>query len=67
MGPGYEWVRRGGSGEEEFVQGARVRGRGQRAETGTPGGGYTLLLGESVSVAGWHWDPVAVGTEGTAG
>ena len=52
MGPGYEWVRRGGSGEEEFVQGARVRGRGQRAEAGTPGGGYTLLLGESVSVPG---------------
>ena len=47
--------------EREF--GAEGRGRGQ----GAPGGVCTLLLGESVSVAGWHWGPVAVCTEGATG
>ena len=66
-GPGYEWVRRGGTrGKSSFKeQEFSAEGRGQRQ--GAPGSVCTLTLGVSVSVAGWHWGPVAVGTEGTAG
>ena len=47
--------------EQEFS----AEGRGRRQ--GAPGGVCTLMPGMSVPVAGWHWGPVAVGTEGATG
>ena len=46
-GPGYEWVRRGGYRGRRVRWGSRVREQA-RYETGTPGGGHTLLWQECV-------------------
>ena len=43
---------KGGLPGKKSSSGVKSSSRGLRYETGTPGGGHTLLLGKSVSSAG---------------